>query len=544
MAKNDNLTDFLTDVANAIRNKEGSSSAINPQDFSARISALSSGGSSSSFKIKNKLNGAFFGGASFKGESTNQYEFEGGTLDGLLIAFFKNKEMGEVAGITKWDVFPPRDNSVAFINMDFESSYDSGRFYIRTKARISSYFGVMDCLLYSNGLLRIICNGDGFYPSISSASFIVLAWDTDGNVDTDYFYAQGTGPCILKNTPITLSDGSTKYIQHINYNDELKVWNFDEGKYDSSKILWIKKTQKSAYYYKAIFNDGSYIGLMGSNGKCHRLFSVTKQRFEYAVDCVGEDIYTENGIKKLISCDLIEEECEYYNIITEHHMNMFANGVLTSCRYNNLYPINDMKFVKDDRLERNPKWKVYAEKFRPHEKILGRYIEGLRLYEQLDIPIEDTVEYVSRLEKLRKRLEDFEENKEVLEDIDETNVGWIDPEGNVYGYRLYMPGQYNHITLANIICKRFGFEDSKIGGFSRTLEKKGWVKYTNEFLSAPEDKEITDRQERKIHKFVTNNAKVKKRGGIKMGSIFGDENTIDYIKMMPKKDLNKKMKGK
>lgn len=45
MAKTNNLTDFLTDVANAIREKEGSSEAINPQAFSTRILALRTGGS-------------------------------------------------------------------------------------------------------------------------------------------------------------------------------------------------------------------------------------------------------------------------------------------------------------------------------------------------------------------------------------------------------------------------------------------------------------------------------------------------------------------
>ncbi len=44
MAKNNNLTDFLTDVANAIREKEGTTAAINPQTFSARILALQTGG--------------------------------------------------------------------------------------------------------------------------------------------------------------------------------------------------------------------------------------------------------------------------------------------------------------------------------------------------------------------------------------------------------------------------------------------------------------------------------------------------------------------
>ena len=44
MAKNDNLKDFLTDVADAIRKKKGSSELINPQDFSAEISSIQSGG--------------------------------------------------------------------------------------------------------------------------------------------------------------------------------------------------------------------------------------------------------------------------------------------------------------------------------------------------------------------------------------------------------------------------------------------------------------------------------------------------------------------
>ena len=44
MAKNDNLKDFLTDVADAIRAKKGTSDKINPQDFSSEIASIQSGG--------------------------------------------------------------------------------------------------------------------------------------------------------------------------------------------------------------------------------------------------------------------------------------------------------------------------------------------------------------------------------------------------------------------------------------------------------------------------------------------------------------------
>ena len=40
MAKTNNLTDFLTDVADAIREKEGSAETINPQNFSSRVRAI------------------------------------------------------------------------------------------------------------------------------------------------------------------------------------------------------------------------------------------------------------------------------------------------------------------------------------------------------------------------------------------------------------------------------------------------------------------------------------------------------------------------
>lgn len=45
MSKQDNLTDFLTDVADAIREKKGTTDLINPQDFSSEIKNLPSGGS-------------------------------------------------------------------------------------------------------------------------------------------------------------------------------------------------------------------------------------------------------------------------------------------------------------------------------------------------------------------------------------------------------------------------------------------------------------------------------------------------------------------
>ena len=50
MAKNDNLNDFLADVANAIRLKKGTSDLINPQDFRKEIESIESGGSTIEYR--------------------------------------------------------------------------------------------------------------------------------------------------------------------------------------------------------------------------------------------------------------------------------------------------------------------------------------------------------------------------------------------------------------------------------------------------------------------------------------------------------------
>lgn len=52
MAKNDNIKDFCTDIADAIRRKEGSSDLISPMDFAQRIDNLQVGGGTNESSIE------------------------------------------------------------------------------------------------------------------------------------------------------------------------------------------------------------------------------------------------------------------------------------------------------------------------------------------------------------------------------------------------------------------------------------------------------------------------------------------------------------
>ena len=75
---------------------------------------------------------------------------------------------------------------------------------------------------------------------------------------------------------------------------------------------------------------------------------------------------------KLVSKQIVKEDIDYYNVITYYHMNLFTNGILTSCRYSNLYPIENMKYVKDNR-KLNKKDDL---------NINNKWFEGLRVAEQ------------------------------------------------------------------------------------------------------------------------------------------------------------------
>ena len=336
-------------------------------------------------------------------------------------------------------------------------------------------------------------------------------WDI---LDCDTFtFLRSYYTCFKEDTEITLSDLSKKKIQDITYNDKLLVWDFDNGCMNIDNIFWIKKEETADYYYHITLENGNTIDLIGSNGKCHRLFNYDDQIFESATDLIGKNIYTRQGIYKVVDCVRINESCKFYNIITENHINLFANDMLTSCKYNNALPIVNMRFVKDDV-------EIDSTKLR---KLMLAGLKGddikwynvLKLQYNNDKSIEDTIKYIEERKILRKNLDDFDDNKEIINSIQDTEVGWIDREGKSYGFKLYMPGQNNHGILAGKICEELGINTDNP---SMYLEKEGWVKYTSDYVFNSDDMEINDNQLESLRKFLKTPNKLKKEGKIRIGN--------------------------
>lgn len=201
-------------------------------------------------------------------------------------------------------------------------------------------------------------------------------------------------PCLLKGTLISLANGQTKCIEDITYDDELLVWNFDEGKLDFAKPLWIKKEDCINYMFENRFKSGKILLTTGRSktGYGHRGFNTTRSRFTYFPSSVGDCFYTLDGDDELMSCEKKYGEFKYFNIITDKHFNLFANGILTSCSLNNLHKFNGMKFAKSQ---------ISYRKNIPG--IAQKWFDGLRL-EYQPINDSDLKSYVLNLERTMKKI--------------------------------------------------------------------------------------------------------------------------------------------
>ena len=189
-----------------------------------------------------------------------------------------------------------------------------------------------------------------------------------------------------------MADGSHKAIEDIQHGELVRVWNFDLGEFSEAQPIWIKVAEETTGHDVYTFSDGTKLRTVG-----HHVFNKEAGKFtklKYKDTPIGTTTFNEKGEEvTLLSKERVTEPTRYYNVWTQYHLNLFADGILTSNRFNNTYPIVDMKFVKDDR------------KLRDISEFAGideKYISGLRLQEQSQ---EYTAQYISdyvhnRLERL------------------------------------------------------------------------------------------------------------------------------------------------
>lgn len=174
-------------------------------------------------------------------------------------------------------------------------------------------------------------------------------------------------PCFVEGTLITMANGTQKPVENIEYGDEVLCYDFEKGEQTTSYIDWMIPKQTATEYWKITLSDSTVLKLVGpkdgpNKDKSHRLYNVTKQSFMYPQDFEKDDLtLKENGdLVKVVSCEKIFETVNFYNISSNKHINVYAEGVLTSNRLSNRFEIKDNKYT-DKQIMTDEEIKAYKE---------------------------------------------------------------------------------------------------------------------------------------------------------------------------------------
>lgn len=234
--------------------------------------------------------------------------------------------------------------------------------YKLTITQVGNGSGFVD-IVYADGTSANVY-AEGIYNDVATVSYVnadrggyVMKDSSGGSHNAPYNLTSDTTleidnqPCMIEGTQITLADGTTKAIEDITYDDELLVWNFYAGRFDEAKPSWIKVEETAPRYNLVKFSNGSEVGFVGPGGNIgyHRIFNKEAGAFTHtgvADTPNGTTTFAQDGtFPTVVSQEVVEKEVKFYNVITDKHYNIFANGILTSCRLSNKYHIEDMRYI-------------------------------------------------------------------------------------------------------------------------------------------------------------------------------------------------------
>lgn len=360
--------DTLQGIADAIRGKNGSSDTYTPLQMATAIQDLSGGGSApvgyrlpydetnttglTNTLVINWTSGTGYEESVYVAYTDNNYEScwsslvsGSNTFTILAGSWFYICAVGDFQG-----------NESNWITSVSTTSADPSQI----KHAFTCNPGYLSYPFYNNSMIyQTLFLQESPYDTFYYNKTITI------NVHTDTSY------CFLKGTKITLADGTYKNCEDITFDDELLVWDFYNGCFASAKPMFIKKPETTNKYVKLTFDDGTCVCYTGHRGY-HRIFNEQAGMFtstKLPETPIGTITFKDDSSRpKLISKEIVNENREYYNIITDRHYNCFTNGILSSCKISNTHPIIDMKytdivsldetFVKEylEKIKNNPIW--------------------------------------------------------------------------------------------------------------------------------------------------------------------------------------------
>lgn len=372
MVSNATVAAVFTDVANAIRARDGTTATIQPINYADRIAALPSGVGAYSLDIR-WPNLGYCCQLINTNDGVSSYTGRIYSTDVWLGA-------GKSSNYYTADAYKISGNGSAIEELSGYAVADGNRYLLSNVSVLTVWNSSTnyDCMYYLNDVYYEISKSS----SSVGSNAVHAQWL---NRKRSFLLTQNSQlvcdgyvrSCLCAGTKIRLSDGSIKKVEDISYDDELLTWDMDEGKQSARKPILISDKGVSYPEYNLLtLEDGTTLETIFN----HSWFNVTKGRFTRCVEGtdVGDLILTLDGPKKLVSKEVIDEQKDYYTIITEHDINCYANGILTGNAFCNLYPIKDMKYAKTER-EKNDFapyepyideriWKAYRADEAPFDK--------------------------------------------------------------------------------------------------------------------------------------------------------------------------------
>lgn len=151
--------------------------------------------------------------------------------------------------------------------------------------------------------------------------------------DASTIYREGA--CVAAGTLITLADGTQKPVEELTGNEQLLVWNFETGTFDSAPILFIDSDAPREYpVIELAFSDGTQVSVISEHG----FWDVTLSEYVYldqnAAAYVGHWFSkqtAEGGLAnvQLTGVTIQTEATTAYSPVTEGHLCYFVNGMLS-----------------------------------------------------------------------------------------------------------------------------------------------------------------------------------------------------------------------
>ena len=274
-------------------------------------------------------------------------------------------------------------SNIADLNFTTKYFYDPGY-----EIGLGSDYGYISNMYYNGQNLMV--------KRSSAAQAVAIQFIEEGKTPSDWYKIFLCSSCLSENTEVYVYDKKKKKfkkkkIGDIDFDDEILCWDFDKSEFAIAKPIWIKKREQSNNYNLLKFSDGSTLETINQ----HRIFNVEKGMFTYPMSDdtpIGTTTFNSKGeYVKLVSKEVIEKPIDYFNIMTEYHINLFANDILTSCRLSNMYKVKNMKYECNKKRNNGYDFSSYNEYL----------VKGLRLNEQ-NIEEKSLKKYVDNMLRIKK----------------------------------------------------------------------------------------------------------------------------------------------